>query len=298
MLKPMSMRQMKSNLLGWTLLLPTSIFLFAFSLYPIIKTIHISFFQTSLGFATPVFAGLDNYKNTFNDDIFWKVILNNLSFTLMVVPTSIVLGLSFALLVNKKFKGIGIARAALFYPNVSPMVGFAFIWVFMLTPNIGFFDNILGFFGIPTLNWLTDASLALKAIAIVYVWQEAGFIMLFYLAGLQHVPKDYYEAAKIDGASTFVTFWKITLPLLMPTTMFVLTISFINSVKLVDTVFIMTSGGPNNSSNLLMYHIYQTAFAFWNNGSAAALTVIMLMVMLLIALVQFVVLDKRTHYEG
>jgi len=298
MLKPLHRRRLKNNLLGWSLLLPTSIFLFAFSLYPIMKTIYISFFKTSFALPHPIFAGLDNYKETFGDKIFWQVIINNLSFTLMVVPTSIVLGMAFALLVNRKFIGVGLARVALFYPNVSSMVGFAFIWEFMLTPNIGFINNILGFFGIPSLNWLTDVSLALKSIAMVYLWHEAGFIMIFFLAGLQHISKDYYEAAKIDGASSITTFWKITVPLLMPTILFVLTVSLVNSVKLVDIVFIMTSGGPNNASNLLMYDIYQTAFAFWNSGGAAALTVIMLTVMLFIALLQFFVLDKRTHYEG
>lgn len=298
MLKIWRRKQVKDHLLGWGLLMPTSIFLFAFSLYPIIKTVYISFFQTSVALPQPRFTGLDNYKSALSDGIFLQVITNNLSFTLMVVPVSILLGLIFALLVNRKFKGVGMARAALFYPNVSPMVGFAFIWVFLLTPNIGFVDHVLGLFGIASHNWLTDIKLALKSIAMVYTWHEAGFIMIFFLAGLQNISKDYYEAAKIDGASGFIVLWRITLPLLMPTTLFVLTISLVNSVKLVDTVFIMTSGGPNNASNLLMYHIYQTAFAFWNNGMAATLTVIMLAVMLFIATLQFFVLDKRTHYES
>ncbi|MEF2246051.1 carbohydrate ABC transporter permease [Paenibacillus sp. IITD108] len=291
-------KQIRRNLTGWILIAPAVLFLGIFSLFPIFKTIHLSFFQTSLSFPEPIFNGFSNFQDVFADTTFKKVIWNNLRFTLMVVPISICLGLMLALLVNKKFKGIGIARAALFYPNVSPMIGFAFIWVFLLTPNIGFFDNILGFFGIPSVNWLTDTSLSLISIAIVYVWHEAGFIMLFFLSGLQNISKDYYEAARIDGASSFHAFRKITLPLLMPTTLFVLTISLVNSVKIVDTVFIMTGGGPDNSSNLLMYYIYTTAFTFWNSGGAAALTVIMLASMLLIALLQFFVLDRKTHYEN
>ena len=291
-------KQLRRNLTGWLLIAPAVLFLGIFSLFPIFKTIHLSFFQTSLSFPEPIFNGFSNFQDVFADSTFKKVIWNNLRFTLMVVPISICLGLMLALLVNKKFKGIGIARAALFYPNVSPMIGFAFIWVFLLTPNIGFFDNILGFFGIPSVNWLTDTSLSLISIAIVYVWHEAGFIMLFFLSGLQSISKDYYEAARIDGASSFHAFRKITLPLLMPTTLFVLTISLVNSVKTVDTVFIMTGGGPDNSSNLLMYYIYTTAFTFWNSGGAAALTVVMLASMLLIALLQFFVLDRKTHYEN
>jgi sn-glycerol 3-phosphate transport system permease protein len=292
------MKRLKSSFLGWALILPTSLFLGIFSLFPILKTVYLSFFQTSLSLPQPIFNGLDNYRAVLEDDIFRKVIFNNLRFTLMVVPTSIILGLMFALLVNRKFKWIGIARAALFYPNVSPMIGFAFIWVFLLTPNIGFFENVLGYFGFPSINWLTDKSLSLVSIAIVYVWHEAGLIMIFFLSGLQNISKDYYEAAKIDGASSFHIFRKITLPLLMPTTLFVLTISLVNSVKTVDTVFIMTAGGPDNSSNLLMYYIYTTAFSYWNSGAAATLTVIMLVCMLIIALMQFIILDKKTHYEN
>jgi|TARA_B110000240_G_C13124648_1_gene294178 sn-glycerol 3-phosphate transport system permease protein len=177
------------------------------------------------------------------------------------------------------------------------MITVANIWLFFYSPNIGLFNQLLGLVGIEGPNWLGDPDIALSSLMVMTVWKEAGFFMIFYLAALQTLSPDLFDAAKLEGASTWRIFRKITFPLLMPTTLFVLINAILNAFKLVDHLFILTKGGPNNESNLLLYYIYETAFSFLDSYYAATLTVVMLATLALIALVQIFVLDRRIHYR-
>ncbi|EMT52569.1 ABC transporter permease [Brevibacillus borstelensis AK1] len=285
------------NIYAWLLLLPSLIFLVLFTFYPVLQTVILSFYQADLGSPEPFFNGGDNYRIMLEDDVFWKVLTNNLWFALGTVPTSIALGLAMALFANKALRGKGFVRTAYFYPTVVPMIAVANIWLFIYTPEYGALSHVMEWFGHGGMNWLGDRTNVMFAMIFMVIWKEAGYFMIFYLAGLQNISKELYESASMDGAKPWTVFRRVTFPLLMPTTMFVLIIAFTNSFKLVDHLVIMTKGGPDNASNLLLYYIYETAFSFWDKGMASALTVVMVVILLLVAAIQFFGLDKKIHYN-
>lgn len=284
----------RENGFAYALLLPSLVFLALFTFYPTLKSIYLSFFSSTMGQKT--FVGFGQYAQVFQDEVFHKVIVNNLILVIGTVPTSIILAIYFAIWVNNKMKGTSLLRAAFFYPTLIPMIAIANIWLFIYTPDYGLLDKFLGFFGIDGANWLGDPSWVMVAMIFMIIWKESGFFMLFYLAGLQNLPGEVYEAAKIEGASPLQVFRKITFPLLMPTTLFVMVIATTNAFKMVDHLYIMTKGGPDNASNLLLFHIYETAFSYWDMGRASVLTVVLLVVLLGISIFNYAYLDKRIHY--
>ncbi|MCB8814780.1 carbohydrate ABC transporter permease [Desulfosporosinus shakirovi] len=287
----------KINAYAWLLLLPSLIFLILFTFYPVIKTLIFSFYQADLSTPEPLFNGIDNYRRMLGDEVFWKVLKNNLWITLGTVPTSMALALMMALYANKLLRVKSLIRTAFFYPTVIPMIAIANIWLFIYTPEYGALSHFLHWFGLEHLNWLGNQELVTWAMIIMIIWKEAGYFMIFYLAGLQNISQELYESASLDGAKSWTVFSRITFPLLMPTTLFVMVIAVTNSFKLVDHLVIMTQGGPDNASNLLLYYIYQTAFSFWDQGMASALTVVMVLILVVIAAFQFLFLDKKIHYN-
>jgi len=180
---------------------------------------------------------------------------------------------------------------------VLPMVAVANIWLFFYTPEYGLLERITGLFGLPVHNWLGSKSTALVALMAVTVWKEAGFFMIFYLAALQQQSPQLAEAAAIEGASRWYFFRRITFPLLMPTTLFVLVNAVINAFRLVDHVFVLTRGGPDNATALLLFYIYEIGFRFWDSAYAAALTMVLLTLLGSVALAQFWFLDRKVHYQ-
>jgi len=180
---------------------------------------------------------------------------------------------------------------------VLPMIAVANIWLFFYTPQYGLLDQVLGHFGAGGRNWLGNPETALACVIVVAIWKEAGFFMIFYLAALQAIPPSLAEAAAVEGASRRYYFRRVVFPLLMPTTLFVLVNAIINSVRLVDHIFVMTRGGPNNATSLLLFHVYNVGFTYWDTGYAAALTLVLLAVLALVAIGQFVFLDKKVHYQ-
>jgi sn-glycerol 3-phosphate transport system permease protein len=186
---------------------------------------------------------------------------------------------------------------AFFTPTVLPMVAVANIWMFFYTPDYGLLDQVLRPFGLGGNNWLGSSQTALGALIAITVWKEAGFFMIFYLAALQQIPPALIEAAQLEGATSWQVFRRVTLPLLMPTTLFIAINAIINAFRLVDHVFSMTKGGPDNATMLLLFYIYQVGFSFWDTGYAAALTVVLLAALALIALFQFGYADRRVHYR-
>ncbi|MBU5441927.1 carbohydrate ABC transporter permease [Paenibacillus sp. MSJ-34] len=289
--------RLQTNAFAWLLLLPSLFFLFLFTFYSIARTIRLSLFQADLATPLPFFVGLENYGNMWKDQVFWQVMSNNLWFALGTAPTSIALALLMAVYCNKALRGQGALRTAFFYPTVVPMIAIANIWLFIYTPEYGLLSRAVKWIGQSDANWLGTPELVMWAMVIMIVWKEAGYFMIFYLAGLQNIPQDLYEAAQTDGVGAWTTFRKITFPLLMPTTLFVAIVALTNSFKLVDHLWIMTKGGPNNASSLLLYYIYEAAFSFWDQGMASALTVVMIAVLLLLAALQFFGLDKKIHYH-
>lgn len=282
---------------GYLLILPAAVVLAGFTHLPIVRTVHDSLFSRGSAIRPPRFVGLDNFENLAADPVFWKVLGNNLVFALGTVPLSIALAMAMALLVDGKLGGRGFLRLAYFLPTMLPMVAAANLWLFFYTPNIGLLDQVLGAFGQPGRNWLGDSATVLPCLIAMTVWKEAGFFMIFYLAALQTQPPELKEAARLEGAGRLTYFRRVLFPMLMPTTMFVLVNAVLNAFKLVDHLFILTKGGPSNSSNLLLYYIFEHAFAFNDMPAAAALTTVLLALLAVLALTQFLVLDKRVHYR-
>lgn len=270
------------------------VFLVAFTHMPTVKTLWRSLF--SVGEKTTGFT-VENYQYLLEDEVLWQVMSNSFWYLVVTVPASIIIALTMAIWVNGKLKGQGFLRLAYFTPTILPMISVANIWLFFYSPEIGLFNSILGWFGHEGYNWLGDPELALFSIMVMTIWKEAGFFMIFYLAALQGIRPDLYQAAKLEGAGPATILWRITLPLLMPTTLFVLVNAILNAFKMVDHLFILTKGGPNNASNLLLYYIYENAFSFFDTAYAAALTVLLLIILVLLALFQFGVLERRIHYR-
>ncbi|GHC17343.1 carbohydrate ABC transporter permease [Aidingimonas halophila] len=282
---------------GALLLLPAAILLGTFAYLPTIATLIDSLFLPGIRGEPPAFGGLANYQALIEDATFWKVARNNLVYALGTIPTSIALALGMALFVNARLPGRGFVRMAYFTPTILPMIAAANIWMFFYAPQIGLFNNLLDVLGIDGPNWLGNPRIALFSVIMMTIWKEAGFFMIFYLAALQSLPPDLQEAADLEGTTRWSFFWRVTFPLLMPTTLFVMINALINAVRVVDHLFILTKGGPNNATNLLLYYVYENAFSFFDRPYAATITVVILVVLAIVATVKFTVLDRRIHYQ-
>jgi sn-glycerol 3-phosphate transport system permease protein len=282
---------------GWLLLAPAAILLVGFTHYPAVATLADSFFSAGTALRPARFVGLDNYAALADDPVFWQVLRNNFWFALGTIPTSIALALLMALWVNARLPGRALVRLSYFTPTVLPMIAVANLWLFFYTPQIGLLDQVTALFGAPSHNWLGNPDTVMGCVIAMTVWKEAGFFMIFYLAALQTLPPELEEAARIEGASRGYFFWRVTFPLLMPTTLFVLVNATINAFKLVDHLFILTKGGPDNASNLLLYYVYQVAFSYLDTAYAATLTVVLLFILACFAVLQFRMIERRVHYR-
>lgn len=282
---------------AWLMLLPALVLLVAFTHYPAVSTLVDSFFSTPKGSRASVWVGLDNYQVMASDPVFWKALHNNLWFAGATIPLSIGLALVMALWVNERMAGRAFLRMAYFTPTVLPMIAVANIWLFFYTPQYGLLEQITGALGLPSHNWLGSPSTALGAVTLVAIWKEAGFFMIFYLAALQTLNPSLREASAIEGASRWYFFRRVQWPLLMPTTLFVLINACINAFRMVDHLFVLTRGGPDNASTLLLYHLYEVGFSFWDTAYASAITVVLVVILAGIALLQFFMLDRKVHYQ-
>lgn len=283
--------------IGLLLLTPAIVLLVAFTFYPTVATLIDSVYSTPRGRRPSQYIGADNFRTMIADPIFHRAFINNLIYAAVIIPASMGLALSMALLVNAKIGGRGLVRLAYFTPTILPMIAVANIWMFFYAPDYGLIDQFLGLFGMGGNNFLGQPGSALWALIVITVWKLAGFFMIFYLAALQQIPPSLIEAATLEGATPLQRLRRVILPLLMPTTLFILINAVIEAFRLVDHVIALTRGGPNNSTQLLLHYIYQVAFSYWDTNYAAALSVALLAVLALIALVQFGVLDKRIHYR-
>jgi sn-glycerol 3-phosphate transport system permease protein len=291
------LRRWATHINGWLLLLPAAIMLAVFTHYPAVATIIDSFFSTPKGVRPAVFVGLDNYQTMIEDPIFWRALNNNIIYALATIPLTIALAMAMAVVVNGKIAGRAFMRLSFFTPTVLPMIAVANIWLFFYSPGYGLIDQVLGLFDVPAHNWLGNEHTALACLIIVAIWKDAGFFMIFYLAALQQMSPALGEAAALEGASRWYFFRRVTFPLLMPTTLFVLINAIINSFRLIDHIVVMTRGGPNNTTALLLFYIYEIGFKFWDTAFAATLTVVLLVLLAVLALGQFVFLDRRIHYQ-
>jgi len=284
----------------WTALalsFPALFLMFLLLIGPIVTVLVMSFTDYQLGASTVGFIGLDNYRDLFADRVFWKSLGNTLRYVAIVVPASVALGLGVALLIESGGSLKNFYRAVFFIPVMATLIAMAISWEYMLHPQFGLINLMLKQVGLPPQAWLTDPALALPTLAAIGVWQLFGFNMVLFLAGLISIPRHLYDAAELDGArSAWSRFWLVTWPMLGPVTMFVVIISAIRSFQVFDTVHVLTKGGPNKASEVLLYSMYSEGFEFFRSGLAAAIAVVFLAFVLTLTVIKARLIEKRVHY--
>ncbi|WP_130860404.1 carbohydrate ABC transporter permease [Gracilibacillus phocaeensis] len=289
-------RRARENMWAYLFIGPQMIGLTLFIIGPIIFAFAISFTDWDIG-STPTWLGLENYTKQLSDSVFWKVVRNTSVFALINIPLTMIGSLIIALMLNQNIKGKVILRTAYFMPVVTSSVAVALVWTWMYNPDFGLINSSLGFIGIEGPGWLSSLKWALPSIAFMTIWQGIGYNMILFLAGLQGISKQLYEAAIIDGANAWQKFWKITFPLLSPTIFFVLVMLLINSFQIFNEPYMMTKGGPADASNVFVLHIYDKAFQFFQMGEASAIAFILFVIILVFTLLQFK-FSKWVNYDA
>lgn len=259
-----------------------------FRVAPAIQTLLYSFYKVELLRGRFTFIGLDNFRTLLTDEIFQKAAVNTLVYVAAIVPISAALGLILAVLFNTRFRFKEFFKAVYFAPMVTSTVAAAVVWWWMYNPQFGIFNVLLKLVGLPEQPWLMSSHMALPSIIIFSIWKSLGYNMIIYLAGLQAIPQQFYEAATIDGAGAIKRFWRISVPLLAPTTTFILIYNGILAFQVFDQVFVLTGGGPANSTNVVVLDLYRQAFERYNFGYAAAEAMVLFVFILGVTLLQYV----------
>ncbi len=287
----------QKNLEGWMFIGPTILGILIFQFMPILVSLYASL-TTWDGLNPPEFTGVDNYQRLVAEDGFFLDTLRNTTyFTMANIPLTIVFAMGLALLCNLNLPGIALFRTAYFIPAVSNVVAISVVWFWFYQPQNGVLNSMLSSIGIDGPAWLSSTTWAMPAVILVSVWQGVGYPMVILLAGLQGVPHELYEAARIDGASPWNRFWKITLPLLTPTLFFLFITQFISSFQVFGIIYVMTQGGPANATSVYIYYLYQNAFAFGRMGYASAMAWILFAIIATVTFIQWK-LQKRWVFYG
>ena len=293
-------RRRRVRLLPYMLLAPSLLFLGLFTYLPVIRVIIESLYDHphGTGAVTATFVGLGNYAKVLADPAFRQAALNNLIYAVGTLVPTLALALAFALAVQRSTRFSAVLRTVFFFPSLVPLVAAASLFFFIFLPGIGLLDYYLAKIGINGPNWLGDSDIALWSVIGLTVWKNAGYYMLFYIAGLQNIPRDTIEAALIDGANAWQRLRYVILPALVPTTSFVLVIALINLLTSVDHVIVLTRGGPSNATNLLLYYIFQAAHENFEIGKAAAATLLSVVVLLAISVGSMRIMSRGSHHEA
>lgn len=279
-------------------LLPSLAGLLIFMVLPMLSSLLLTFYEWDPLIPTRFhFAGLSNYRSLLTDKNFWAALRHTLTYIIGYIPLVLVSGLSVALLLNQKLRGLAIFRGAFFMPVISAWVAVALLWTWIFNPKYGIVNYLLGLVGISGPAWLYDPSWAMPAIILTSVWKDIGFIAVLFLTGLQNIPAEYYEAASIDGAGRWQQFRRITVPLLSPITFFALIISLINSFQVFDQVYVMTQGGPAGSTSVLVEQIVNNAFRYGRMGYAATLSWVLFLLVFAVTVFQSRMQKKWVTYD-
>lgn len=268
-----------------------------FFIYPFIFAFSLSFQKWNLISPNKTFVGLSNYIHLLHDEVFWISLKNSALYVLFTVPLAMGIGLVLALAVESLMRGKRLYRLIFFLPVVCSVGIIGIVWSLMYNPKVGAINVLLRAFGLNGPNWMNDPTTALLALAIVGIWKGFGYNMVLYISGLKSIDRGLYEASAIDGGGRWQQFRHVTLPLLSPVTFFILVMSIISSFQVFTTIQIMTHGGPNNSTNVLVYQIYQEAFQFFNIGVATASSTILLLIVGLLTVIQLRLSHKMVHYQ-
>lgn len=265
---------------------PTLVLVTVFIVFPILFSFYLSFHEWNMFSDERDFIGAQNYVRMFSDPEFWAVFKHTVIYTIGTVPVNMALALVVAFFLNKKLMGRKLLRAAFFTPVIISSVAAAVIWRWVFDPNLGLLNYALNGIGLPSVNWINDPTAAMASLITVGVWKTFGVNMVLFAAGLSGIPEHYYEAAEIDGAGGWAKFWKITVPLLSPTTLFILVLSIIGSFQVFDLVYVLTYGGPLGTTKVLVFYLYEHAFKFFNMGYASAVAYLLFAVLFVLTLAQ------------
>jgi len=287
----------KETKVAWLFLAPSFVGFLVFVFGAVVFSLLLSFMDWDM-LTAPKFVGLSNYIRLFtNDATFLLVLKNTVVFVLGTVPSRVIMGLLLALALVKRIPLRSFFRATIFFPVIVPTVAAAMVWRWIFNADFGLLNDLLYRLGVSNLpQWLADPKWAMVAIIILSVWKDVGFSAVLFMAGLQGIPEVLYEAAKIDGASRFQIFWKITLPLLSPTMFFVIVINVISSFQVFDQAYVLTGGGPGNATNTLVYYIYNNAFQWFKMGYASAIAWILFAIIFLVTFIQFKYQKRWVYY--
>ena len=279
---------------GYLFILPNFIGFMVFAVFPILAAIYLTFTDWDLA-GTPSFTGLGNFTKMAQDDLFWKSLGNTFYYSFVAVPTGVFAAFWLAILINRKMRGVLVFRVIYFLPHVTLTVAAAIVWSWLYHPEFGLFNYLLGLVGIEGPNWLFNRNWAMPAIIIMSNWQGIGYAMLIFLAGLQGVPQELYEAAIVDGATGWQRLRHITVPMLSPTTFFVLTTSFIAAFQGFDQFFVMTNGGPAFATTTLVLHVFNNGFQYFKMGYASSMATVLFLCILVITLIQWRAAKRWVH---
>lgn len=277
---------------AYLLILPSFIFLVAFTFYPIAYSVVTSLDSASGGI------GFGNYSKMLSSTEFQQAIRNNIVYAFFSTVPAVLIGLLLAIVLNTKMKGKGFYRFAVFYPTILPIATASMIWVFLLSQSIGLVNHLLGIMGLPSkIDWVNTSPYAMVSIIIVYIWKYSGYYMLLFLSGLQSIDSSLYDEAYLEGASGWERLRMITLPLLSPTTFFVVLIAIVNSFQAVDQIYVMTKGGPHNSTNVLLYYIYEYGFVYWEPEIASSASTLLFAFLLILTFFYWYGGQRKVNYE-
>ena len=283
---------------GYLFILPTYVGFIIFILYPLIESMRISFQEFSL-LRGSTYIGFDNYVQMFADPRLRIAYVNTVTFTLFAVFFNAGVGLILAVMLNRRLPVLmrNLYRSIFFFPVLIAHTYIAVIWRFLYQQDTGVINYYLGLFGVEAIPWLSNAHWAMAAIIILDVWKNTGFAMLVFLAGLQSIPNEYYEAAQLDGANERQLFFRITIPLLSPTIFFILVIFMIGALQVFDTIIVLTQGGPGDATRSVVLYVYEIAFRTFNMGYAAAVSMTLFAIILVLTALQFWISRRWVHYE-
>ncbi len=295
----MTRRERQEFFWGWGFILPGILGLLILNIIPILQTIYQSFFKTGAFGRGSIFVGTQNYERLFSDTRILSATWNTFKYALLEVPASIFIALVLAVLLNQKIAGRSIFRAIFFIPMVAAPAAVAMVWKWLYNSQFGLLNYILNSIGIPSVNWISDPDIAIISVAIVGIWSIIGYNMILFLAGLQEIPRDYYEAASIDGASGIYQFFRITVPLISPTMFFVVVTRVIAGMQVFDSIFMLvtTQNPAFPKTQSLVYLFYQNAFVENNKGYASTIVVLLLGIIMIITVIQLRAQKKWVYYS-
>ncbi len=289
--------RLREALHAWAFLAPSLAHLLLFSIGPILFALYLSFHRWNLVEAQRPFVGLANYRSLLGDAGFGHALVNTALYVLFV-PVGMAVALALALLVNRRMRGLRLLRTLFFLPYITSFVAISLVWKWMYDPDFGLFNNILSRLGLPPQPWLSSPGTAMPSLMIMSVWMYAGYMMVIFLAGLQNIPESLYESARIDGAGAWQRFRRITLPMLRPTTFFVLVTMVIFMFQVFTAVYVMTEGGPLHATDVIVYHIYRSAWEYLRMGYASAMAWVLFGIVFVITLIQYFWMGRRAEHLG